>query len=79
MSKLDELIQQLCPDGVEYKLLGEVCNSISDGSHNPPKGVGESSYIMISSLNIQPNGLSFDNVRYLTTEDFEKENKRPRF
>ena len=76
MSKLDELIQQLCPDGVEYKLLGEVCNSISDGSHNPPKGVGESSYIMISSQNIQPNGLSFDNVRYLTTEDFEKENKR---
>ena len=25
MSKLDELIQQLCPDGVEYKPLGEVC------------------------------------------------------
>lgn len=76
MSKLDKLIQQLCPDGVEYKSLGEVCNSISDGSHNPPKGVGESSYIMISSQNIQPNGLSFDNVRYLTMEDFEKENKR---
>lgn len=25
MSKLNELIQQLCPDGVEYKKLGEVC------------------------------------------------------
>jgi len=25
MSKLEELIQQLCPDGVEYKPLGEVC------------------------------------------------------
>ena len=24
MSKLDELIQQLCPDGVEYKALGEI-------------------------------------------------------
>ena len=26
MSKLDELIQELCPDGVEYKTLGEICN-----------------------------------------------------
>ena len=25
MSKLDELIAELCPDGVEYKTLGEVC------------------------------------------------------
>jgi hypothetical protein len=24
MSKLDELIAELCPDGVEYKLLGEI-------------------------------------------------------
>ena len=26
MSKLEELIQQYCPDGVEYKKLGEICN-----------------------------------------------------
>lgn len=26
MSRIDELIQQLCPDGVEYKPLGEVCD-----------------------------------------------------
>lgn len=25
MSRIDELIQQLCPDGVEYKPLGELC------------------------------------------------------
>ena len=24
MTKLNELIQQLCPDGVEYKTLGEL-------------------------------------------------------
>ena len=24
MSKLDELIQEYCPDGVEYKKLGEI-------------------------------------------------------
>lgn len=26
MSKLDELMQELCPDGVEYVSLGEVAN-----------------------------------------------------
>ncbi len=26
MSKLDELIQKLCPDGVEYRKIGEVTN-----------------------------------------------------
>lgn len=24
MSKLDEMIRELCPDGVEYKKLGEI-------------------------------------------------------
>ena len=33
MNKLDELIQTLCPDGVEYKLLGEVC-TIKTGKLN---------------------------------------------
>lgn len=25
MTKLEELINELCPDGVEYKTVGEVC------------------------------------------------------
>lgn len=29
MSRLNELIQELCPDGVEFKKLGEVCNFIN--------------------------------------------------
>ena len=28
MSKLEELIQELCPDGVEYKTLGEIAVDI---------------------------------------------------
>ncbi len=31
MSKVEELIQELCPNGVEYKKLGEVCNNIKLG------------------------------------------------
>lgn len=30
MSKLEELIKELCPDGVEYKTIREIC-SISRG------------------------------------------------
>ena len=30
MSKIDELIQELCPNGVEWKELGEVCNVVTD-------------------------------------------------
>ena len=34
MSKLEELIQRYCPDGVEYKPLVECCN-ILDGKRKP--------------------------------------------
>lgn len=32
MSRLDELIQELCPEGVEYKTLGEIATDIFRGS-----------------------------------------------
>ena len=36
MSRLDELIKELCPNGVEYKELGEVLVSLNTGL-NPRK------------------------------------------
>ncbi|MBU3840992.1 MAG: restriction endonuclease subunit S, partial [Candidatus Ruminococcus intestinipullorum] len=30
MSRLEELIQELCPDGVEYKNISEICETITD-------------------------------------------------
>ena len=35
MSKLDEMIRELCPDGVEYVKLNSVCD-IYDGTHSTP-------------------------------------------
>ena len=32
MSRLDELIAELCPDGVEYKTIGELATDIYRGS-----------------------------------------------
>ena len=57
--------------GWEYKKLGEVCTLISDGSHNPPKGVNHSTYRMISSQNVFDDNLLItnSNVRYITESD----------
>lgn len=53
-----------------------VCSKITDGSHNPPKGIESSNYLMLSSKNIHNNSINFNNPRYLKEEDFFRENKR---
>lgn len=62
----------------EWKMvrLGDVCTKITDGSHNPPKGVDTSNYLMLSSKNVYDNRISFEEPRYLSSEDFIIENKR---
>lgn len=63
-------------EGWEYKKLGEVAVKISDGSHNPPKGVDYSPYPMLSSKNVFFDYYNYDDPRYLSKEAFEEENKR---
>ena len=36
MSKLEELIEELCPNGVEYIKLEKICE-VYDGTHSTPK------------------------------------------
>jgi type I restriction enzyme S subunit len=64
------------PSGWEWKTLGDVCEKISDGSHNPPKGTAANEYKMLSSKNIFNDCLNFDDPRFLTKEEFDLENKR---
>lgn len=56
--------------------LGEVCTLITDGSHNPPNGTNNSDFYMLSSKNILDDEITLDEPRYLTQEQFERENKR---
>ncbi len=56
MSKLDELIEELCPNGVEYKPLGELTISINIGINprkffqlNPPDATNF--YVTVRELN----------------------------
>jgi type I restriction enzyme S subunit len=60
----------------QTKKLGEVCLKITDGSHNPPKGLNFSEYLMLSSKNVFDDCLTFDSPRYLSQDDFQLENKR---
>ena len=58
--------------------LSSISIKIVDGNHNPPRGIDHlSEYKMLSSLNIDNNGLvNLSSVRYLTKEQFIDENKR---
>ena len=68
---------ELFRDGAYQNVpLGELCSKITDGSHNPPKGVDASEFLMISSQNVFSDGLDLSDVRYLSKEDFENEDKR---
>ena len=54
----------------------DICTSVTDGSHNPPQGIEKSEYMMLSSKNIFDDEITFDEPRFLSQKDFERENKR---
>jgi type I restriction enzyme S subunit len=56
--------------------LEDVCALISDGSHNPPRGVEHSDYPMLSSRDIQDDEIVPVGARYLTRQDFLREDVR---
>jgi type I restriction enzyme S subunit len=61
-SQLNQIFSQKGDDWEEKKL-GEVCLKITDGSHNPPKGIELSSHLMLSSKNILDDKITYDNPR----------------
>lgn len=71
-----EKIFKECEEKYEKRKLGEVCNKITDWSHNPPKWI-ETWYPMISARNLTDfNEIIFDNLRFLSENDYLLENKR---
>lgn len=86
LRELDTLAQSIFYDmfgnpqtderGWNMEKLSSICVSISDGSHNPPKGGEKSDYLMLSSKNIKDGVLSLEEPRYLSKDEFSLENKR---
>ena len=56
----------------------DICSGVNDGSHNPPQGLENSDYLMLSSKNVFDDKITFDSPRYLSQIDFEQESKRTR-
>ncbi len=54
----------------------DICTFVTDGSHNPPQGIEKSEYMMLSSKNIFDDEIIFDEPRFLSQKDFEREHKR---
>lgn len=61
--------------GWEVKKLMEICD-VRDGTHDSPKYVESSNYMLITSKNIVNRAISFDDVNYITEEDYNNINKR---
>ena len=65
------------PDGWESVPLRKVVTKLVDGSHNPPQKQ-DSGLPMLSARNIENNEIVFENFRYITEDDFEREHARTR-
>lgn len=63
-------------EGWRVSALAEVTTRISDGSHNPPKGVEKSQFLMLSSKNVLDDEIRYEDPRYLSRKDFEVEHRR---
>lgn len=72
MSRLDELIAELCPGGVKYRVLNTCCK-IYDGTHSTPKYT-ESGVKFVSVKDI--NDL-YGTTSYISEEDFAKYKIKP--
>ena len=72
MNKLEELIAQLCPNGVEYKMLNLICQ-IYDGTHSTPD-YKSSGVKFVSVENI--NNL-YETNKFISESDFEKYKIKP--
>ena len=74
MSKLEELIAEFCPDGVEYMPLGDICE-IYDGTHQTPKYTTEG----VKFASVENINAPFETKKYISREDYEKNYKiKPR-
>lgn len=69
MSKLEELIQELCPNGVEYKTTESISKEMFWLMPSTPRYL-EQGIPYITSKNVKNGKISFDNVAYISEDDY---------
>ena len=85
LSELDNLAQSIFYDmfgdpvtnekGWEVKKLGEICD-VRDGTHDSPKYIEHSDYVLITSKNIVNGDIDYTSINYISEEDYNNINKR---
>jgi type I restriction enzyme S subunit len=63
------------PENWVLTTIGEIALNITDGSHNPPRKIN-AGIPMLSARNIQNGTITFDEVRYISVNEFLNENNR---
>lgn len=53
------------PKGWEKVTLNEVCNKITDGTHNSPKNEPKGDYMYVTAKNIKKSGIVLDDITYI--------------
>ncbi|AGM24231.1 restriction endonuclease subunit S [Fusobacterium animalis] len=71
MSKLDELIKELCPNGVEYKKLGEVCN-FQNGFAFKSALFKENGEAILRITNISNGIINEEDLKYFLLDDYKE-------
>lgn len=72
MTKLDKLIQELCPDGVKYYTLNTICN-VYDGTHQTPQYTDSG----IKFASVENIADPYATEKYISVSDYEKYKIKP--
>lgn len=81
MSKLQELIKELCPEGVEFRKLGEVCEYIRGITYNKsqeakPNDINTIKVLRANNISVSTNTLNFSDIKeVISTVKYKKEQK----
>lgn len=73
MTKLEELIGKLCPDGVEYVKLNTIC-SIYDGTHSTPNYTDAG----VKFASVENINAPYDTKKFISLEDYQKYKIKPK-
>lgn len=67
MSRIEELIKEKCPDGVQYVSLNTVCD-VYDGTHSTPKYINQG----IRFVSVENIGNIYASEKYISQEDYNR-------
>ena len=70
MSKINDLIKKLCPNGVEYKNIKDICIENFWVMPSTPK-YQDNGVPYITSKNIRNGKVLFSNIKYITENDYK--------